>query len=121
MAGKFLDWIQTMVVDYHLTFIFDSHTRKSGVGVNIKNNLDDLYGSRHWSITPDSLYIMYPILKHGKLLIAKDRSGDLEEDINYHKEYESSTFWLQSEQQKQEEENADAQVAVEGGTGVVDV
>jgi hypothetical protein len=45
----------------------------------------------------------------------------LEEDINYHKEYESSTFWLQSEQQKQEEENADAQVAVEGGTGVVDV
>ena len=116
MAVQFLDWIQTMMVDDHLSFILVSHTRKGSVGVKIKNSLDDLYGSRHWSISPDGLYILEQGHEtNAKLLIAKDRTGNLGEMMPLFKNYDHSTFLLQSDEQKKAEENEDEEIP---GTGV---
>jgi hypothetical protein len=101
LASKFLDWIQTMVVEDHLSFLFVTHTRKSSVGIKIHHELDDLYGSRHWSITPDGCFILESKGKQdNRLIITKDRSGELDNNIDLYKDYGHSLFLLKSSEQK---------------------
>jgi hypothetical protein len=76
-AIAFLDWIQVLMVNRKMSFVFVTHTRKAQVGSKNNTALDDHYGSRHWSIPPDHAYTMVNSGGELRLYTLKDRSGSM--------------------------------------------
>jgi hypothetical protein len=100
-AQELLNWLQEM----GRSFILVSHTRKMPAGTKPNNVLDDFFGSRHWSMTPDTCLILadYEGEKHN-LFVLKDRTGGLPEKIIVEKKYDMSLYTLFWEEQKGTEE-----------------
>lgn len=102
-SARFLDWIQRMVVDHHMSFVFVTHTRKSQVGNKVTSELDDFYGSRHWSIPPDIGLIMDNYKGEKRIVVNKDRSGELDAEIPLYVDYKHSFYLVKTKEQKDEE------------------
>lgn len=102
-AVAFLDWVQRLMVNRKMAFVFVTHTRKGQVGNKTNLDLDDHYGSRHWSIPPDHLYTLANIKGEVRLYVLKDRSGELPEIMYLRKDYGHSFFHPKSSTQQTEE------------------
>ena len=101
-AQMFLNWLQDFVNDYSASFILVTHTRKVPVGNKAAYKLDDLYGSRHWSITPDTCIIIEDQGKvEGSVIhVNKDRSGELGDEFRVNKDYDNSHYFLVTDEVK---------------------
>lgn len=114
-AVAFLDWIQALNVNRGMSFVFITHTRKGQVGSKGNTELDDFYGSRHWSIPPDHCFTLANIKGEVRLYILKDRSGELGDGyIKLRKDYAHSFFHLKEEAKQSDEGGSDT---VQTGSG----
>jgi AAA domain/RepB DNA-primase from phage plasmid len=116
-AVAFLDWIQILMVNRRMSFVFVTHTRKGQVGSKGNTHLDDHYGSRHWSIPPDHAYTLAPYKGDKGLFVLKDRGGELPEVVKIHVDYGHSWYHLITDVQ-QEESKDKAHFAGDGKTEV---
>jgi len=108
-AQIFLNWAQDLVNDYQVSFLLVTHTRKVPVGNKAAYKLDDLYGSRHWSITPDTCIILEDQGKGKETIIHvnKDRSGELGDEFRVFKDYDTSHYSLVTGESKSQDKQGE--------------
>lgn len=105
----FLNWIQGYISDTGASFGLVTHNRKSQVGNKSTTGLDDWYGSRHWSVTPDTGFAIenQGRGKQSVLHINKDRSGGLGERIVVAKDKDTSLHTLVTSESAPESKTAE--------------
>lgn len=116
MAVKFLDWVQAMIEFNGISVVFVTHTRKTAVGIKASHGLDDMYGSRHWSIPPDEAFTLVNTSTNDTTMyVNKDRSGELGEFVYLYKDYNHSSFSIRNLTKKEDVSEEDATTAAGQG------
>ena len=108
VAQKFIGWMQELSTARKMAWILVSHTRKVPAGITkLAINLDDLFGSRHWSMTPDTILVLGGSTTDTQTLyVVKDRIGVLGESMKIRKDPIHSLYSLISEVKNQDSEES---------------
>jgi len=108
VARPFFDWVRNMIAVLGCSFVIITHTRKEQPGNKANRKLDDLFGSRLWGITPDTVFTMEHSDKYtARLYINKDRSGELGEMLEIKKDWDTSFYYIVTSDPEQSDKAAE--------------